>query len=60
MYLYPSPSFKNRSFLDFTGGSAVKNVPANARSHRFNPWSRKIPHAVEQLSLCITAIEPVL
>ena len=22
------------------------------RKHRFNPWSRKIPHAVEQLSQC--------
>ena len=30
------------------------------RSHGFNPWSGKTPHAVEQLSLCATTIEPVL
>ena len=30
------------------------------QSRRHDPWSRKIPHAVEQLSLCTTAIEPVL
>ena len=35
--------------LDFPGGSVVKNLPSNA-GDRFNPWSGKIPHAVEQLS----------
>ena len=30
------------------------------RGHGFDPWSRKIPHAVEQLSLCATTAEPVL
>ena len=32
--------------LGFPGGSAVKNLPANARRHkrcRFDPWVRKIP-----------------
>ena len=29
------------------------------RRHALDPWSRKIPHAPEQLSLCTTAIEPV-
>ena len=41
----------------------VKNPPANAgrcRRLRFVPWSRKIPHAAEQLSPCPTTIEPVL
>ena len=28
--------------------------------HGFDPWSRKIPYAVEQLSLCTTTIEPAL
>ena len=28
--------------------------------HRFNPWSRKIPHAVEQLSPCSRALEQKL
>ena len=26
----------------------------------FDPWSRKIPHAIRQLSLCTTTIELVL
>ena len=30
------------------------------REHRFSPWSRGIPHAVGQLSLCTTTTEPVL
>ena len=29
------------------------------RGYWFSPWSGKIPHAVEQLSLCATTIEPV-
>ena len=28
----------------------VKNPPANAGGHGFEPWSGKIPHAAEQLS----------
>ena len=30
------------------------------RRHRFNPWSGKIPHALEQLSLCTITTKPVL
>ena len=36
----------------------VKNLPANARGHEFEPWSGKIPHATEQLSLCAATTEP--
>jgi len=36
----------------------VKNPPTNP-GHGFAPLPRKIPHAMEQLSLCTTAIEPV-
>ena len=28
--------------------------------HGFDPWSGKIPNATEQLSACVTTIEPVL
>ena len=28
--------------------------------HQFDPWSGKIPHALEQLSLCTTANKPAL
>ena len=44
----------------FPGGAVVKNLPANAGGHGFDPWSGKIPHAAEQLSPCATATEPVL
>ena len=29
------------------------------RGHGFNPWSRKIPHDMQQLSPCATITEPV-
>ena len=41
----------------FPGGAVVKNPPANAGDHGFEPWSGKIPHAVEQLSPCATTTE---
>ena len=30
------------------------------RGHQFNPWSRRISHAKEQLSPCTQTTEPVL
>ena len=36
-----------------------KNPPASA-GDRFNPWSRKILHATEQISPCTTTTEPAL
>ena len=30
------------------------------RGHRFEPWSRKIPHAAERLTPCATTTEPAL
>ena len=52
-------TFKIHSW-DFPGGAVVGNPPANAGDTRFKPWSGKIPHAAEQLSLCATTTEPVL
>ena len=44
----------------FPGGSVVKNLPTcQCRKHGFNLWSRKSPHASEQLSPCASTIEPV-
>ena len=37
-----------------------KESTCHCRRHRFDPRSRKIPDAVEQLSLCTTTFEPVL
>ena len=45
---------------DFPGGSVVKNPPANAGDTGLIPWSRKIPHATQQLSPCTTTTEPAL
>ena len=44
-----------KTTLGFPGGAVVnKNPPANAGGHGFEPWSRKIQHATEQLSPCTT------
>ena len=49
------------SNLGFPGGSVGKSPLANAEDiANADPWSRKIPHAAEQLSLCTAMIEPVL
>ena len=37
--------------------SSSKEFACQCRRHRFNPWSRKIPHAAEQLSSCTTTTE---
>ena len=37
-----------------------KESACQYRGHEFDPWSRKVPHAAEQLSLCATTIQPVL
>ena len=39
--------------------SQCKESACQCSRHEFNPWSRKIPHATEQLSLWATAIKPV-
>ena len=49
----------DRVILGFPGGPVVKNPPCSAGGHRFDPWSRKIPRAMEQLSLCTKTIESV-
>ena len=37
-----------------------KESACQCSRHEFDPWSRKIPHAVGQLTPCATATEPVL
>ena len=37
-----------------------KEFPCQCRRHGFDPWSGRIPHAPEQLSLCSRAPEPQL
>ena len=42
---------------DFPGGAVDKNPPAIQGTWRFKLFSRKIPHASEQLSPCTTTTE---
>ena len=37
-----------------------KDSLCQCRRHGFNPWSGRIPHALDQLNLCTTTTEPVL
>ena len=36
---------ENPTAQDFPDGPVVKNLPAKCRGHRFDSWSRKLPHA---------------
>ena len=63
-YLYDLRAWKKKKSLPskregFPGGSVVKELACRHSRHRFDPWSGRIPHAMEQLNLCTTA-EPVL
>ena len=40
------------------GGTEDKKRPVNDKEHRFDSCSGKIPHVTEQLSPCVTTIEP--
>ena len=49
--------------LKFVSTYSISGLPwwyggYQSRGHRFNPWSRKIPHATEQLGLSTTTTEP--
>ena len=44
---------------DFPDGAGDTNLPTSAGDTRFDPWYRKIPHDMEQLSLCATSNEPM-
>ena len=37
-----------------------KESTCQCRRHRFDPWSEKISHTMEQPSPCATTVEPVL
>ena len=40
-----------RMFRGFSGDSVVKESTCQYRRQGFDPWSGRIPHAIEQLSL---------
>ena len=39
---------------------SAKESVCQCGKYIFDPWSRKIPYAMEQLNPCTTTIEPVL
>ena len=49
----------NREFVGRPWWPSGKEPTCQCRRHGFSPWSRKIPHAAEQLSPRATTIEPV-
>ena len=55
---WPENYIKKMGAEDFPGGTVDKKPSINAgRRYRFDLWSGKIPHATEQLSLCVTSTE---
>ena len=56
-YMYTQHTHIDRHKRDFSGGPVVKSS-CQCRRQGFNPWSGKIPHARELLSLCTTGTEP--
>ena len=49
-----------KGFLGLPWWCSGQESACQCRGHRFEPWSGKIPHAVEQLSPCATTTEPAL
>ena len=51
----PPQGYPNQNHsVELLWWSSGKKSPCQNRGHEFNPWSRKIPHAAGQLSLCAT------
>ena len=51
-------SFKNM-YVELPWWSSGKEYALKCRGHRFDPWSRKVPHAMGQLSPCVTITESI-
>ena len=51
---------KKAYYVGLPGWLRGKESACQCRRHGFGSWSRKIPHAMEQLSACTTTREPVL
>ena len=57
--MYKSLSYSHqKSVLGLPWWCSGEESACQYRGHRFEPWSRKIPHATEQLSPCATTTEP--
>ena len=49
------PNFKNGVLLWWSSG---KESACQSRGQRFDAWSKKIPHVMEEQTLCTTTTEP--
>ena len=58
--IHPFLLKKKKSLKGLPWWLSDKESACQCRKHGFNPCSWKIPHAMEQLSLCTTNIEPML
>ena len=55
----PLKSVNRSMILGLSCWLSGKECTCQCWRHRFDPWSGKIPHAAEQLSLCTTTTEPM-
>ena len=56
----PDAPFLKKEWVGLPWWLSGKEPTCRCRRHRFDPWSGKIPHAVEQLSPRATITETVL
>ena len=56
----PASSWSIRTHYKASLVAHRKELACQCRRPRLDPWSWKIPHTSEQLSLCVRTIEPVL
>ena len=56
----PDAPFLKKEWVGLSWWLSGKEPTRRCRRHRFDPWSGKIPHAVEQLSPRATTTETVL
>ena len=58
------PNWVNKSIIKLALETSLVaqwlRIHLSMQGTRFEPWSRKIPHAAEQLSPCATTTEPAL
>ena len=56
-----SEEYRNKSYkMEFPWWCSGWESACQCRGHGFEPWSGKIPHAMEQLSPGTTTTEPAL
>ena len=53
--MFPAETFIKIVPLGLSGNESA----CQCRRHQFDPWFRKIPHALEKLSLCTRTTEPL-